>query len=100
MVAYRLALPRTLSSVHNTFHVSILRKFVPDPDQIVELRPIRFDKNFTYAEHPLKTLDMKVRKLRIREQKYLKIQWSRPSEAEATWELEIKMRKYFSHILD
>ena len=69
----------------------MLRKFVPDPDQIVEMRPLRYDKNLTYAEHPLKILNTQVRKLQNREQKFVKIQWSCHSEAEATWELESKM---------
>ena len=30
-VAYRLALPPSLSSVHAVFHVSMLQKFTPDP---------------------------------------------------------------------
>ncbi|KAA0037385.1 ty3-gypsy retrotransposon protein [Cucumis melo var. makuwa] len=30
-VAYRLALPPTLSTVHDVFHVSMLRKYVPNP---------------------------------------------------------------------
>ena len=100
MVAYRIALPPKLSGIHNVFHVSMLRKFIPDPDQVVELRPIRFDKDLTYAEYPLKIIDTQVRKLRNQEIRFLKIQWSRHSEAEATWELESEMRNYFPHILD
>ena len=30
-IAYRLALPPSLSSVHAVFHVSILQKYTPDP---------------------------------------------------------------------
>ena len=30
-VAYRLALPPQLSGVHDVFHVSMLRKYEPDP---------------------------------------------------------------------
>ena len=30
-VAYRLALPPSLSSVHSVFHVSMLQKYTPDP---------------------------------------------------------------------
>ena len=30
-VAYRLALPPSLSSVHAVFHVSMLQKYTPDP---------------------------------------------------------------------
>ena len=100
MVAYSLDLPPALSSVHSVFHVSMLRKFVPDPDQIIELQPIRFDKNLTYAEHPIKIFDTQERKLRNRELKFLKIQWSRHSEAEATWELESEIRKFYPHVLD
>ena len=34
--AYRLALPPSLSSVHNVFHVSILWKYTPDPTHVVD----------------------------------------------------------------
>ena len=37
VVAYRLALPPSLDKVHNVFHVSMLRKCLSDPDQVVEL---------------------------------------------------------------
>ena len=36
MVAYRLALPPSLSSVHEMFHVSMLRKYTPDPTHTVD----------------------------------------------------------------
>ena len=35
-VEYRLALPPSLSSVHEVFHVSMLRKYTPDPNHIVD----------------------------------------------------------------
>ena len=35
-VSYRLALPSSLSSVHEVFHVSILRKYTPDPTHVVD----------------------------------------------------------------
>ena len=35
-VAYRLALPLGLSSVHKVFHVSMLRKYTPDPTHVVD----------------------------------------------------------------
>ena len=36
MVAYRLALPPSLSSVHAIFHVSMLQKYIPDPTHVVD----------------------------------------------------------------
>ena len=35
-VAYRLALPLSMSSVHKVFHVSMLRKYTPDPAHVVD----------------------------------------------------------------
>ena len=35
-VAYRLALPPALAAVHNVFHVSMLRKYTPDPSHVIE----------------------------------------------------------------
>ena len=35
-VAYRLALPPSMSGVHEVFHVSMLRKYTPDPFHVVD----------------------------------------------------------------
>ena len=35
-VAYRLTLPPSLSGVHEVFHVSMFRKYTPDPTHIVD----------------------------------------------------------------
>ena len=35
-VAYRLALPPSMSGVHEVFHVSMLRKYIPDPAHVVD----------------------------------------------------------------
>ena len=36
VVAYRLALPSSLSGVHEVFQVSMLRKYTPDPAHVVD----------------------------------------------------------------
>ena len=36
LVAYRLDLPEKFSRVHNVFHISMLRKYIPDPSHVVE----------------------------------------------------------------
>ena len=35
-VAYLLALPPNMSGVHEVFHVSMLRKYIPDPAHVVD----------------------------------------------------------------
>ena len=39
-VAYRLALPPELSGVHNVFHVSMLKKYVPNPSHVLQHEPL------------------------------------------------------------
>ena len=78
----------------------MLKKCVSDPDQIVELQSLQFKKDLSYAEHPIKILDVQERQLRNITQTFLNIQWSQHSEPEATWELQNEMRKYFPHMFD
>jgi len=39
-VAYRLALPLTLQGVHDVFHVSILRRYTPNPNHVIPYEPL------------------------------------------------------------
>ena len=47
-IAYRLALPTTLATVYNVFHVSMLRKYTPDLSHIIdqETLPLREDLSY------------------------------------------------------
>jgi hypothetical protein len=47
-VAYRLALPPNLSGIHSVFHISMLRKYVPDPTHVLESKPLQIQSNMTY----------------------------------------------------
>ena len=39
-VAYRLKLPPELLRIHGTFHVSMLRKYIPDPSHVLREKPV------------------------------------------------------------
>ncbi|KAA0050404.1 putative 22 kDa kafirin cluster [Cucumis melo var. makuwa] len=54
---YRLALPMGLSRIHDVFHVSMLRKYVPDPSHILEAQPVHLNENLSYEEEPIQILD-------------------------------------------
>ncbi|RVW23422.1 Transposon Ty3-G Gag-Pol polyprotein [Vitis vinifera] len=92
-LAYKVALPPSLSKVHNVFHVSILRKYIYDPSHVVELEPIQISKDLTYEEVPVQIVDVMEKVLRHAVVKLVKIQWSNHSIREATWELEEEMRE-------
>ena len=57
IVAYRLALPPIMSSVHKVFHVSMLRKYTPDPAHVVDWGQIEVDTDGTFKEGPVCILD-------------------------------------------
>ena len=50
IVAYRLALSPSLSSVHDVFHVSMLRKYTPDPTHVVDWGELVVETNGTFEE--------------------------------------------------
>ena len=56
-VAYRLALPPSLSGVYEVFHVSMLRKYTLDPAHVVDLGEITVDTDGTFEEGPMHILD-------------------------------------------
>ena len=47
-VAYRLSLPPSMSGVHEVFHVSMLRKYSPDPAHVVDWGHIEVDTDGTF----------------------------------------------------
>ena len=56
-VAYRLALSPSMSGVHKVFHVSILRRYTPDPTHVVDWGEIEVDMDETFEEGPVCIMD-------------------------------------------
>ncbi|RVW26904.1 Transposon Tf2-12 polyprotein [Vitis vinifera] len=92
-LAYKVALPPSLSKIHNVFHVSTLRKYIYDPSHVVELESIQILEDLTYEEVPVQIVDVMDKVLRHAVVKLVKVQWSNHSIREATWELEEEMRE-------
>jgi hypothetical protein len=92
-VAYRLQLPETLSTVHDVFHVSQLKKCLQIPNRTVEVTDVALEQDLTYSEHPIRVLDQKDRVTRRRTLKFYKIQWNQHTEDEATWETQDFLEK-------
>ncbi|KAK4709781.1 hypothetical protein R3W88_004294 [Solanum pinnatisectum] len=97
-VAYRLALPPNLSSVHPIFHVSMLKRYHSDGDYIIKWDSIVLDKDLQYEEEPIAILDRDVRKLRTMEIKSMKVQWKHRPVEEDTWETERDMRDKYPQL--
>ena len=56
-VAYQLTLSPSMSGVHEVFHVSMLRKYTPDPDHVVDWGQIEVDTDGTFEEGPVYIVD-------------------------------------------
>ena len=76
-MTYQLALPPQLSNVHDIFHVSMLRKYVYDPEHIIGYQDLDVQRNLAYEERPVQILDRKIKQLRNKEVPLLKIQWNK-----------------------
>ena len=57
MIAYRLALLPSLSSVHAVFHVSMLRKYTPDPTHVVDWSELVVAADGTFEEGSVHIMD-------------------------------------------
>ena len=92
-VAYRIALPPELFRVHNVFHVSMLKKYVPNPSHVLQHEPLEIQEDASYVEKPVKIIDTKEQELRNWTIHWVKIQWENHEPEEATRELETRFRE-------
>ena len=96
VVAYEIALPPHLASMHNVFHVSQLRKYIADPSHVLEPDDIQIREDLTINTRPVRILDSQVKKLRGKELKTVKVLWDEITQ-EMTWEMEDRMRQSYPH---
>ena len=89
-VAYRIAFPAITRS-HNVFHVSLLKKYVHDPNHVINWDVIQVEPEGEFQIEPMCILDRKVTMLQNRAIGQEKVQWEHYSFEEATWELEDAM---------
>ena len=91
-VAYWLALPPSMSGVHEVFHVSMLRKYTPDPAHVVDWGHIEVDTDETFEEGPVCVSDSHDRVLRRKTVRLVRVLWRHYGVEEPTWESEDTVR--------
>ena len=91
-VAYRLALPPSISGVHEVFHVSMLRKYTLDPAHVVDWGQIEVDIDGTFEEGPVCILDSRDQVLLCKTVRLVRVLWRLYGVEESTWEREDTMR--------
>ncbi|GJS87546.1 putative reverse transcriptase domain-containing protein [Tanacetum coccineum] len=99
-VAYKLELPRELQGIHNTFHVSNLKKCLSDEDLIIPLDEVRIDEKLHFIEEPIEIMDREVKQLKQSRIPIVKVRWNSSRGPEYTWEREDQMWKKYPHLFD
>ncbi|XP_019423020.1 PREDICTED: uncharacterized protein LOC109332491 [Lupinus angustifolius] len=97
-VAYKIALPPSLSNHHDVFHVSQLKNYISDSSHVIELDSLPLNENLTFEATPVRIADRKVKQLRGREISLVKVLWNKNPEDDVTWELESKMKKSYANL--
>ncbi|GJY30873.1 putative reverse transcriptase domain-containing protein [Tanacetum coccineum] len=97
-VAYKLELPEELSRVHNTFHVSNLKKCYADEPLAVLLDGLHFDDKLQFVEEPVEIMDREVKRLKRSRIPLIKVRWNSKRGPEFTWEREDQFRKKYPHL--
>nr|GEX65903.1 putative reverse transcriptase domain-containing protein [Tanacetum cinerariifolium] len=82
--AYRLRLLEELNSVHDTFHVSNLKKCVTDANLHVPLDDIQVKKTLRFVKEPIEIMDREIKKLKRRRIALVKVRWNSKNGPEFT----------------
>ncbi|GJX82734.1 putative reverse transcriptase domain-containing protein [Tanacetum coccineum] len=79
-------------SVHDTFHVSNLKKCLADPTLQIPLEEIQVDAKLNFVEEPVEILEREINKLKQSKIPIVKVRWNSKRGHVFTWELEDQMK--------
>nr|GEY97660.1 hypothetical protein [Tanacetum cinerariifolium] len=97
-IAYKLELPQELRRVHNTFHVSNLKKCYADEPLAVLLDGLHFDDKLYFIEELIGIMDREVQRLKRSHILIVKVQWNSRRGPEFTWKREDQFWKKYPHL--
>ncbi|XP_058185739.1 uncharacterized protein LOC131302965 [Rhododendron vialii] len=86
--------------VHDVFHVSMLRKYKPDPSHVLEWSELELEADASYGEEPIRTLDSRDQVLRGKTIPLVRVLWSNQGKEESTWEREDEIREKSGHCFE
>jgi len=99
-IAYRPDLPVELEHMHKVFHISQLRKYVPDPDHTIVTKSIKITEDLVYEELPVQILDCRIKQLRNKQIPLIKVLRTNHTSQEVTWETEGAMKTKYPHLFE
>nr|GEZ52314.1 putative reverse transcriptase domain-containing protein [Tanacetum cinerariifolium] len=97
-VVYRLQLPQQLSRVHNTFHVSNLKRCLSDESFVIPLNEFHIDDKLHFVEEPAKIMDHEIKQLKRSRIPIIKVRWNSKRGSKFTWEREDQFKNTYPHL--
>ncbi|GJS87224.1 putative reverse transcriptase domain-containing protein [Tanacetum coccineum] len=97
-ISYKLKLPQELSRVHNTFHVSNLKKCYADEPLAVLLDGLHIDDKLYFVQEPVEIMDREVKRLKQSRIPIIKVRWNSRRGPEFTWKREDQFRNKYPHL--
>nr|GEU80211.1 putative reverse transcriptase domain-containing protein [Tanacetum cinerariifolium] len=97
-VAYKLELPRELQGIHNTFHVSNLKKCLSDESLSILLNEVQLDDKLHFVEEPAEIMYREVKRLKQSRIPIVKVRWNSHRGPEYTWEREDQMKSKYPYL--
>ena len=99
-MAYRIALPNSLRCMHDFFHVSVLRHYISDPTNVIDMSSLQVLDEGALTTELVRILDYCVRQLRCRTVDQVKVQWDNYSPHSTTWEDAYDMHHQLPFLFD
>nr|GEU71712.1 putative reverse transcriptase domain-containing protein [Tanacetum cinerariifolium] len=96
-VAYKQELPEELRNVHNTFHISNLKK-CSDKSLVIPMKELRLDDKHNVVEEPVEIMDREVKQLKQSRIPIVKVRWNSKRGPEFTREREDEIRAKYPHL--
>nr|GEY21115.1 retrotransposon protein, putative, Ty3-gypsy subclass [Tanacetum cinerariifolium] len=87
-VAYKLELPDKLCGIHDTIHVSNLKRCFMNDDAVIPLDEVQLDDKLYFVKEPVEIIDREVKRLKQSRILIVKIHWKSRRRSEFTWERE------------
>ncbi|GJR23695.1 hypothetical protein Tco_0972222 [Tanacetum coccineum] len=91
-------LPEELSSIHNTFHVSNLKKCLSDESLVIPMKELQLDDKLNFVEEPVEVMDREIKQLKRSRIPIIKVRWNSKRGPEFTWEREDEIRAKYPHL--